>query len=118
MPSSFTGFSSDFIDRYYAKGDPFQSLLARSTYLTKYSRDDETWSDTIARVVDGNIRLDPDATQEEAERLYEIFWNMKALPSGRGLWTGGITGMVLTPGIIAGTSRYDRPRIGVGSLTR
>ena len=32
--------SEDFLGMYRRKGDPFASLLARSTFLTKYSRKD------------------------------------------------------------------------------
>lgn len=90
----FTGFSSEFLAPYYEKGDCFPSLIARSTYLSKYCRGDETWTDTIKRVVVGNIALDPvHTTQSEAEQLFDLFWNMNALPPGRGLWTGGVDGI-------------------------
>jgi hypothetical protein len=50
-------FSEDFLSSYYKEGDPFQSLLARSTYLNKYCRDKETWTDTIRRVVEANLSM-------------------------------------------------------------
>lgn len=84
----------DFLQSYRDRRDPFRSLLARSTYLGKYKRDvDQSWSDTIARVVLGSMALDPSATRQEAELLYDIFWTGQALPPGRGLWTGGVGGM-------------------------
>lgn len=82
--------SSTFLAPFRAARDPFQSLLARSTYLGKYSREGETWTDTIARVVLGSVALDANATEQEAEELFQIFWQTKALPPGRGLWTGGV----------------------------
>ena len=61
--------SEDFLAMYRLKGDPFKSLLARSTFLTKYSRENvETWTDTIKRVVEGNVNLAPGVTETEARR--------------------------------------------------
>lgn len=86
-------FSVDFLSPYYKKGDPFQSLLARSTYLTKYCRDKETWTDTIRRVVEGNLSLAHFTNEQEAKSLFHLFWTGQALPPGRGLWTGGVEGI-------------------------
>ena len=82
-----------FLEPYYKRGDPFQTLLARSTYLTKYSRDGETWTDTIRRVVEGNLSLAPNGGEREAELLFELFWTGQSLPPGRGLWVGGVDGI-------------------------
>jgi hypothetical protein len=92
-PKKTFRLSRSFLDSYYQKGDPFRSLLARSTYLTKYSRDGEAWSDTIRRVVEASLSLDPNATEQEGELLYHLFWTGQALPPGRGLWTGGVEGI-------------------------
>lgn len=86
-------FNRDFLDPYYRKGDPFQSLLARSTYLTKYCRGRETWTDTIRRVVEANVSLASDVDEKEAQLLFHLFWTGQALPPGRGLWTGGVEGI-------------------------
>lgn len=86
-------FRRDFLSPYYKKGDPFQSLLARSTYLTKYCRDHETWTDTIRRVVEANISATVFIDEREAEMLFHLFWTGQALPPGRGLWTGGVQGI-------------------------
>lgn len=90
--------SEEFLDPYRKKGDPFKNLLARSTYLTKYCRNDETWTDTIRRVVEGNINLVRDhgrgeTSSIEAEKLFHLFWTGQALPPGRGLWVGGVPGI-------------------------
>lgn len=85
--------SEDFLSPYRQKGDPFKSLLARSTYLTKYCRNSESWTDTIRRVVEGNANLAPGVSQSEAELLFHLFWTGQALPPGRGLWTGGVEGI-------------------------
>lgn len=83
----------DFLAPYRAKGDNFPNLLARSTYLSKYSRDGECWTDTVRRVVNGNCDLDDKVTEKERELLFHVFWTMQALPPGRGLWVGGIDGI-------------------------
>lgn len=87
--------SPTFLAPYYARRDNFPNLLARCTYLSKYSRNNggETWTDTIRRVVDANCDLDPTVTQQERELLFHVFWTMQALPSGRGLWVGGVDGI-------------------------
>ena len=86
-----TMLDSNFLAPYRAKGDPFESLLARSTYLGKYRREeDASWTDTIARVVLGSVALDPNVSEQEAHFLFDTFWTGKALPPGRGLWTGGV----------------------------
>lgn len=85
--------SSAFLSAYYAKGDPFKTLLARSTYLTKYCRDKETWTDTIKRVVEANTALAPNVDEREAQLLFHLFWTGQGLPPGRGLWTGGVEGI-------------------------
>lgn len=82
-----------FLAPYRQRGDNFPNLLARSTYLSKYSRDGESWTDTILRVVEGNCAHDPNVTLKEKELLFHAFWTMQALPPGRGLWVGGIDGI-------------------------
>lgn len=86
-------FSEDFLSPYYKEGDPFQSLLARSTYLNKYCRDKETWTDTIRRVVEANLSMAASTNEQEAKILFHLFWTGQALPPGRGLWTGGVEGI-------------------------
>jgi len=83
----------EFLSPYRKKVDPFKTLLARSTYLTKYCRDGESWTDTICRVVEGNAQLAPGVTEAEMELLFHLFWTGQAMPPGRGLWTGGIDGI-------------------------
>jgi len=92
QPTEFR-LREDFLAPYRQKQDPFQSLLARSTYLTKYCRDSETWTDTVRRVVEGNMSLSSGGSNTEAELLFHLFWTGQALPPGRGLWVGGIPGI-------------------------
>lgn len=93
QPSRFR-LRESFLEPYVKMGDPFKTLIARSTYLTKYSRNGEVWSETIRRVVEGNMALSAvSASEREAEMLYHLFWTGQALPPGRGLWTGGVEGI-------------------------
>ena len=92
QPSMFR-LRDSFLEPYYAKKDPFKTLLARSTYLNKYSRGGEVWSDTIRRVVEGNMALTHSPSEREAEMLFHLFWTGQALPPGRGLWVGGVEGI-------------------------
>ena len=85
--------TESFLSPYRTKGDPFQSLLARSSYLTKYCRGNETWTDTIRRVIEGNTSLVAGVSSAESEALFHLFWTGQAFPTGRSLWTGGIEGI-------------------------
>ncbi len=82
--------SSQFLAQYV--GDPFRGLLARATYLSKYCRGGESWSETVRRVVEGNCEGFP-VSSREAEALYDTIWHMRGLPPGRGLWAGGVPGI-------------------------
>lgn len=79
-----------FLEPYRRQGDPFPNLLARSTYLGKFSRDGETWTDTVRRCVEANIALDPLAGDRESRMLFDVIWRGWGFPPGRGLWTGGV----------------------------
>lgn len=64
------------------------------TYKRTYARQvdenrTEEWWETILRVVQGLQKFGLDFTNEELERLYYYYFNMKVLPSGRGLWILG-----------------------------
>jgi len=83
--------SRQFLAPYYKHGDLFPNLLARTVYFTLYKRpEDQSWTDTIKRVVIGNCALDPNITEEEAQNLFHLFWTMQALPAGRCLWVCGV----------------------------
>lgn len=85
--------SESFLAPYRLRGDCFPNLLARVVYLGKYCRNDETWTDTVVRVVRGSCELDLSVGEQEANLLFHAFWTMQALPPGRGLWTGGVPGI-------------------------
>lgn len=68
------------------------SNLAQVVYKRTYARKDEgtpeNWSDTIERVIQGNVR-GHNVSKQELERLRYFMLNRKAIPAGRGLWYSG-----------------------------
>ena len=73
--------------------------LGSDVYRRTYSRrkpdgTSETWADTIARVVAGNLTLVPNEHHlpDEAERLPELLSNFAMVPGGRHLWVTGVPG--------------------------
>jgi ribonucleoside-triphosphate reductase len=73
--------------------------IGREVYLRTYSRQkadgtNETWRDTVERVVDGNLALvDPRFHEPgEREKLFKMIYGMEALPAGRHLWSTGVHG--------------------------
>lgn len=96
-----------FVDKYRTKTPPFGfNGVGYVAYLRTYSRImdngvQETWTDTVERVVNGTYRMqqrhieqydlgwDPDKAQRSAQEMYDRMWNMKFLPPGRGLWAMG-----------------------------
>jgi len=85
--------SEEFLKTYREAGDCFPNLLARATYLSKFCRDGESWTDTVKRVVEDNVSKDPNVSEDEAKELFDAIWYMRVMPPGRGLWTGGVPGM-------------------------
>lgn len=102
--------SDSFISQYKHKPDPFKTELGKFVYYRTYSRPipeerrREGWWETVFRVVEFNMGLQIDAMQrqglpisadlmaelkKEAERIYDLMYNLKLFPSGRTLWVGG-----------------------------
>lgn len=81
------------------KFEPKWGSSGKDVYERTYQRtlpdgSKETWSDTVRRVVEGNIGL-VDAShiyEGEKEKLIDLFLNFKALPAGRHLWASGVPG--------------------------
>ena len=72
--------------------EPLAEIVYRRTYSrTKEDGTQETWRDTVNRVVDGNLALVPEEFHEEdeRERLVYLIGNRIALPAGRHLWSSG-----------------------------
>ncbi|KAG5184520.1 hypothetical protein JKP88DRAFT_260638 [Tribonema minus] len=100
---------NSFVNPYKNKTPPFGfNGLGELVYRRTYSRlqsdgSREEWADTIRRVVEGTFNMqmkwmettslewDDDASHNEAEDMFDRFFNMKILPPGRGLWAMGST---------------------------
>jgi len=99
--------SDDFVDEVKKTIKPHWGELGWVTYKRTYARwipelkRTENWSETVKRVIEGNINLDPrlkkaDLTDEqyaglvkEAQNLYKLVYGLAATPSGRNLWISG-----------------------------
>ena len=104
--------SDDFVDSYRDKEVPWGyqdgagNALGEITFLRTYSRkledgSKETWVDTCRRVIEGmfsiqkrhcrtnHIEWKNDKAQRTAKDAFDRLFNMKWLPSGRGLWAMG-----------------------------
>jgi len=99
--------NQDFVDEVKKTVKPHWGELGWVTYKRTYARwipelgRTENWSETVKRVVEGNINLDPrlkdDALTDdqyaelitEAQNLYKLVYGLAATPSGRNLWISG-----------------------------
>lgn len=73
--------------------------VGEAVYKRTYSRkkeggEQETWPETVSRVVDGNLSLVDKKfiKRNERQQLIDLFMNFKALPAGRHLWVSGVKG--------------------------
>jgi ribonucleoside-triphosphate reductase (thioredoxin) len=67
--------------------------VGSSVYRRTYARDRESWPDTVARVVDGNIALAASsAIGSERDALYDYILNGRIIPAGRHLYMTGVEG--------------------------
>lgn len=85
----------------YSHRKPNWGPVGEVVYLRTYSRFDEKlgrreqWHETVRRVVEHSFTLEPAGIRsraervQEAEALFDTIWNLRAFPSGRGLWVGG-----------------------------
>lgn len=71
-----------------------QAVFNRTYARVKPDGTSESWDDTVARVVHGNLAMvDPvHHLDDEAERLTELITNFAMLPGGRHLWVSGVPG--------------------------
>lgn len=99
--------SDAFVAETIANIKPHWGTLGWVTYKRTYARWNdaagrtEEWHETVKRVIEGNINLDPrlqegtasvadiDALQIEAEELFRAIYSLSATPSGRNLWISG-----------------------------
>lgn len=80
----------------------FKNETSKQVYYRTYSRtkpdgSQETWPETVQRVVDGNLKLvDPRYIEEgEREALVEMIESFKLLPAGRHLKSSGVNDFAL-----------------------
>lgn len=80
----------------------FPTDTAETVYRRTYSRakpngEQETWAETVQRVVDGNLSLVPERYIEAGERsaLLELISSFKVLPAGRHLKSSGVNDFAL-----------------------
>jgi len=66
-----------------------QEVYERTYSRTLHDGRQETWPETVERVVDGNLALAGGHEPGEREALIDLFLEMKALPAGRHLWASG-----------------------------
>jgi len=99
--------SQDFVDKVKQTIKPHWGELGWVTYKRTYARwipelgRTENWSETVKRVIEGNINLDPRLKEnnltdsqyatlvKEAQDLYKLVYGLAATPSGRNLWISG-----------------------------
>ncbi|WP_030706515.1 ribonucleoside-triphosphate reductase, adenosylcobalamin-dependent [Streptomyces sp. NRRL F-2580] len=89
----------------------FQTETAETVFLRTYSRkkpdgSQETWPETVTRVVDGNLSLVEPRYIEAGERqaLIDLIQNFKFLPAGRHLKSSGVNNFALNNCWAAGWS--------------
>ncbi|MFB7027156.1 MULTISPECIES: ribonucleoside-triphosphate reductase, adenosylcobalamin-dependent [unclassified Streptomyces] len=80
----------------------FPTETAKTVYERTYSRvkpngQQETWEETVDRVVDGNLGLVPERYVEEGERaaLVDLIRSFRVLPAGRHLKSSGVNDFAL-----------------------
>lgn len=99
MTEIFETFDPEFIEQYRNKTPDFgYNGLGYVTYKRTYARrlDESTkngateeWFQTIQRVIEGAQQIGANYTKEEAERLYDYMFHLKANFAGRLLWQLG-----------------------------
>lgn len=72
--------------------------IGEDVYRRTYSRDmgngqREDWHDTVRRVVNGNVALDPFVDEEERTGIIGLMDRFAFLPAGRHLWVTGVEGI-------------------------
>lgn len=88
--------SQEFVDSYKTQTPPWGfGGLGEIVYLRTYSRPvegldrNETWVETIQRVIEGAVEVGVPYTQEQAEKLFDHMFNLRCSMSGRALWQLG-----------------------------
>lgn len=84
-----------FVDSYNSKQAPWGfNGMGEIVFLRTYSRkkengNNETWPETIQRVINGAIEIGVEYTEAEAEALFDHCFNLRCSFAGRSLWQLG-----------------------------
>ena len=95
----------EFVEQYSTRKAPFTDI-GLITYYRTYSRtkedgSSEEWFETVRRVVEGSFSIQKNhcnvnrlpwsekKAQNSAEKMYDLIFNLKFTPPGRGLWMMG-----------------------------
>jgi ribonucleoside-triphosphate reductase len=90
-----TLLDQSFVNEYANRQAPWGfNGMGEIVFLRTYSRkkedgNNETWVETIQRVVNGAHEIGVDFTKEEAEALFDHMFNLRCSVSGRALWQLG-----------------------------
>jgi len=90
-----TLLNQNFVDSYSQKQAPWGfNGMGEIVFLRTYSRkkddgNNETWTETLQRVVNGAHEIGVEYTKEEAEALFDHMFNLRCSFSGRALWQLG-----------------------------
>ena len=91
--------TDEFIAKYKNVSAPFgYGGMGYVVYKRTYSRTKpdgtlEEWYETVARCINGAQAIGAEYTKEEAERLYDLVFNLKCNFAGRMLWQLGTDGV-------------------------
>ena len=106
MKNTSITLDQGYIDQVKQNVTPHWGELGWVTYKRTYARwlpeknRSENWDETVKRVIEGNINLDPrlkgtpskEVVAEltnEAKDLFKLVYGLGATPSGRNLWVSG-----------------------------
>lgn len=88
--------TDEIVSKYHGQQPPWGfNGLGEIVYLRTYSRPvegqgrNETWPETLKRVINGAIEIGVPYTQEQAEILFDHMFNLRCSFSGRALWQLG-----------------------------
>ena len=106
MKNTSITLDQGYIDQVKQNVTPHWGELGWVTYKRTYARwlpeknRSENWDETVKRVIEGNINLDPrlkdspstevvNELTNEAKDLFKLVYGLGATPSGRNLWVSG-----------------------------
>ena len=106
MKNTSITLDQGYIDQVKQDVTPHWGELGWVTYKRTYARwlpeknRSENWDETVKRVIEGNINLDPrlkdspstevvNELTNEAKDLFKLVYGLGATPSGRNLWVSG-----------------------------